>query len=102
MGQILEEDKAKILSVRNEPGTSAPPPQTMSKPHGNRSRDRRVNFAEAFDLNSFNQDHLQAYSAYFHESDDDSPGGAESSQSSVSINQMLSEQYMAVYTAKVR
>ena len=45
---------------------------------------------------------LEAFATYFHDDDDEKPGTAESSQSSVNIEQMSSEQFMAVYTAKLQ
>ena len=53
----------------------------------NRSRNRRNNFTEVFE---------PSFATYFDNDDDDSPDTAETSQSSVTI-----EQFMTVYTAKV-
>ena len=82
--QVSEEDKERILSVRNEPGTSAPPlqsqsiPNTVGPPRSNQSRTK-----------------LQPFATYFHDDDDDNPDTATSSQSSENIEQMTSEQFLS-------
>ena len=64
----------------------------MSKPRGNHSRDRRVNFTDV----------LQAFATHFQDGDDDTPDAAESSQSSGTIDELSPDQILDVYMTKVR